>query len=685
MTARARRPDVAAGRPLARWLVLAALVVGLLASLTLHGLLGRATAGRAAGPPVLSAAAGMGPALGGGPASLRSAAAAPGAVGAVGVALVDGGSPQAWRAAEEVLARHGARATWFVTGRTVLDRPAGVRRARAGGGEIGVTGFSGRDLAALPAWRARIELSSTQAVMASRLGLTSPLLLVPSSPTRERVDAAALATARTAGAHGYLLVVGAEPEHAAPGDVAVVPLDRQGPERLDALLGRLAAEGTRAVPVSEAAGIEPATANPRAAAPARANATIITAAIRWADAVTSAVDMLFVPLTALMALRAAVAVVLATRHARRRPPGPAWAGPVTVVVPAYNEATGIADALRSIVDSLWPHGLEVIVVDDGSTDGTGRIVERLALPGVRLVRQANAGKPAALDTGLALTRTEVVVMVDGDTVFQPDTIARLVAPFGDPRVGAASGNVKVGNRRSLLGRWQHIEYVMGFNLDRRLLATLGAVVTVPGAVGGFRTTALHAIGGVSDDTIAEDTDLTIAIQRAGWRVTYQDDAIAWTEAPSTVGDLWRQRYRWCYGTLQAVWKHRRALVERRSIGWLGLPYALAFQVVVALLGPVVDVAALYGLATSQARSVAAAWLGFSAAQLALAAVAFRLDGERLRTLWAAPLQQLAYRQLMYLVVIQSVAAALAGTRLRWHQLRRTGLATVPAVAYRRER
>jgi GT2 family glycosyltransferase len=682
MTARARRPDVGASRPLARWLVVAALVVGLAASLTLHGLLERASAGRAVGAPVLADATGLGPALGVGPVSRRSA---PAASGGVGVALVDGGSMQAWRAAEEVLERHGARATWFVTGRTVLDHPAGVRRARVGGGEVGVTGFSGRDLAALPAWRARIELSSTQAVLASRLGVTSPLLLVPSSAIREQVDAAALATARTAGANGYLLVAGAEPAHAGPGDVAVVPLDRQGPERLDALLVRLAAEGIPAVPVSEAAGIDPATANPGAAAPARANATVITAAIRSADAVTAALGMLFLPLTALMALRAVVAVVLAVRHARRRAPEPTWTGPVTVVVPAYNEATGIADVLRSIVDSLWPHGLEVIVVDDGSTDGTGRIVERLALPGVRLLRRANGGKPAALDSGLAVTRTEVVVMVDGDTVFQPDTVARLVAPFADARVGAASGNVKVGNRRSLLGRWQHIEYVMGFNLDRRLLASLGAIVTVPGAVGAFRTTALHAIGGVSDDTIAEDTDLTIAIQRAGWRVTYQDDAIAWTEAPSTVGDLWRQRYRWCYGTLQAVWKHRRALVERRSIGWLGLPYALVFQVAVALLGPLVDVAALYGLATSQARSVAAAWLGFSAAQLALAAVAFRLDGERLRLLWAAPLQQLAYRQLMYLVVIQSVAAALAGTRLRWHQLRRTGLVAVPAVAYRRER
>jgi hypothetical protein len=127
-----------------------------------------------------------------------------------------------------------------------------------------------------------------------------------------------------------------------------------------------------------------------------------------------------------------------------------------------------------------------------------------------------------------------------------------------------------------------------------------------------------------------------------------------------------------------VWKHRRAVIERRSIGLVGLPYALVFQVIVALLAPIVDVAAVYGLLTSQGPAVVGAWLAFTAVQVALAAFALRLDGESLRPLWAVPLQQIAYRQLMYLVVIQSVGAALAGTRLRWHKLRRLGLAGAPA-------
>jgi cellulose synthase/poly-beta-1,6-N-acetylglucosamine synthase-like glycosyltransferase len=676
VTPRAPRRGGGGARPVTRWVLLATLLAGVAASLALSGLLRSAPSSRPGGTPVLPAGAVLGPVLEVGDATVRSAAGVP---DVVGIALVGTGSDDAWRGAATVLSRHGAAATWFVAGRTLLDHPGAVADVLDLGGEVGVTGFTGRDLATLPAWRVRVELSSTQAVLAAREGVTTPLLLLPSAPTVGSVDRHAVVAARTAADQGYALVVGTTPDAARGGDVAVIDVDQAAPARLDALLTRLAAQGLRPARVSEVAGIAPATVNTPVGTWTRLNATAVTAALRSADLVTAAIGLLFVPLAALMGARAIVAVALAVPHARRRRRSRPWAGPVTVVVPAYNEAAGIEASLRSLTTSDWPYGLSLIVVDDGSTDPTPDIVASLGLPHTYLIRQINQGKPAALNAGLAVTGTEVVVMVDGDTVFEPDTIAELVAPFSDPRVGATSGNAKVGNRRSLLGRWQHIEYVMGFNLDRRLLASVGAISTVPGAVGAFRTDALRQVRGVSDDTIAEDTDLTIAIQRAGWRVVYQDQAIAWTEAPSTVGDLWRQRYRWCYGTLQAVWKHRRAVIEGRGIGLIGLPYALVFHVMVALLGPIVDVAALYGLATSQAPAVASAWLTFTVAQLVLAAFAFRLDREPLRPLWAVPLQQIAYRQLMYLVVIQSVAAALAGTRLRWHKLRRLGFASAPAT------
>ena len=182
------------------------------------------------------------------------------------------------------------------------------------------------------------------------------------------------------------------------------------------------------------------------------------------------------------------------------------------------------------------------------------------------------------------------------------------------------------------------------------------------------------MGGISSATLAEDTDLTIAIGRAGWRVVYQEDARAWTEAPATLSALWRQRYRWSYGTMQAVWKHRAALWRpgEERIGRRGLPYLVLFQIALPMLAPLIDVFALYGLVFLDPVPVIAYWLAFNVLQLGLAAYAFRLDHESLRPLWAMPLQQFVYRQLMYLVVIESAISALAGTRPHWHKLERTG-------------
>jgi peptidoglycan/xylan/chitin deacetylase (PgdA/CDA1 family) len=299
-----------------RWALLATLLTGLLASLVLHGLLARSPAGREVGPAALAGTTLPGPLVEIGAGTIRSS---PGTAGTVGIALVDTGSVTAWRDALAVLERHRGEATWFVTGRTLLDHAGAVEDARVAGGEVGVTGFSGRDLGGLPAWRLRVELASAQAALAARTGTTTPLLLVPSSATPDTVDRAAVDAARTAAAQGYSLVVGAPPEAVAPGEVAVVALDRDGARRLDALLARLAAAGVRPARVSEAAGLDPATVNTPVGAWARLTALAVTATVRSADALARAVDLLFVPLAVLMSCRAVVAVILALRHARRRP------------------------------------------------------------------------------------------------------------------------------------------------------------------------------------------------------------------------------------------------------------------------------------------------------------------------------------------------------------------------------
>jgi cellulose synthase/poly-beta-1,6-N-acetylglucosamine synthase-like glycosyltransferase len=254
-------------------------------------------------------------------------------------------------------------------------------------------------------------------------------------------------------------------------------------------------------------------------------------------------------------------------------------------------------------------------------------------------------------------------------------LKRLVQPLADPKVGAVSGNTKVGNRGGFLGRFQHIEYVMGFNLDRRLYDRLGSIPTIPGAIGAFRRNALLQIGGVSSATLAEDTDLTLAIHRGNWRVSYAEYARAWTEAPSSLGALWRQRFRWSYGTMQAVWKHKDCLWRPNAKGQLrrrALLYLTLFQIILPLSGPMIDLLALYGLIFTNPIPVIFYYALFNALLMVQAVYAFILDRESLRPLWALPIQQFLYRQLIYLVVIEAIRSALLGLRLRWQQARRTG-------------
>ncbi|MDH6226582.1 cellulose synthase/poly-beta-1,6-N-acetylglucosamine synthase-like glycosyltransferase [Streptomyces sp. MJP52] len=406
---------------------------------------------------------------------------------------------------------------------------------------------------------------------------------------------------------------------------------------------------------------------------------LVQAAERTTDALVAGLAVI----GTLVIARFVMMLLLAGAHARRVRRrnfrwGPPVTEPVTVLVPAYNEAKCIENTVRSLMAS--DHPIEILVIDDGSTDGTAGIVQAMGLPNVRVIRQLNAGKPAALNRGLANARHDIVVMMDGDTVFEPSTVRELVQPFGDPKVGAVAGNAKVGNKDSLIGAWQHIEYVMGFNLDRRMYDILGCMPTIPGAVGAFRRSALEPIGGMSDDTLAEDTDVTMALHRAGWRVVYAENARAWTEAPESVQQLWSQRYRWSYGTMQAIWKHRRSVIEKGPsgrFGRVGLPFVSLFMVVAPLLAPLIDVFLLYGVVFGPTRKTIVAWLGVLALQAVCAAYAFRLDRERMSHLVSLPLQQLLYRQLMYVVLLQSWITALTGGRLRWQKLRRTGVVEAP--------
>jgi cellulose synthase/poly-beta-1,6-N-acetylglucosamine synthase-like glycosyltransferase/peptidoglycan/xylan/chitin deacetylase (PgdA/CDA1 family) len=598
----------------------------------------------------------------------------------------------------DILRARQVRATFFVLGARGAARPDLVQRMYAEGHEVGVHTFTHGNMADMGLRRAQRELDLPQLVIAAATGQTTSLLRLPYSAKVADVSFSEWQAMRRAENYRVIYTDLDTQDWERPGvdailraglpdfgEGAVVMLHDGGGDRsqtvkaLGLLITELEHRGYTFDTVTSSVGL----ASPwhAATAPQRLQGHLVNGIVRGSELIVNVLAVALVVFALLAVLRTLLLVLLARRH-DRAPLIPAasrvryWPT-VSVVIPAYNEELGIAATVQSLFTSGYPD-LDIVVVDDGSTDRTADIVAGLGLPGVRLIRQANAGKPAALNAGIRLARHDTLVLVDADTLFEPGAVQALVAPFATARrsmVGAVSGNTKVGNRRGLLGGWQHLEYVIGFNLDRRMYDILQCMPTVPGAIGAFRREALEAVGGVSADTLAEDTDLTMAICRAGWRVIYVPEARAWTEAPAALGQLWRQRYRWCYGTMQAMWKHRAAVRESGAAGMLGrrgLPYLLAFHVLLPLLAPVIDIVTLYAVVVTRSPEVLYVWLGFMALQLLAGAYAFRLDRERLRPLWSLPLQQIVYRQMMYLVVFHSAATALYGLRLRWQGVRRTG-------------
>ena len=599
-----------------------------------------------------------------------------------------------------VLAREQVPATFFVVGSRASSHPGLVRREVREGHEVGNHTWSHADLSTAPAWHRRLELSLGQLGLAGSAGVTGSLLRPPYSSTPDAVPAADEGMLRQLTDLGYVVVladrdtedwrrsgVGSIVQRALPDGTrgTVVMMHDAGGDRaqtveaLPKIIESYRALGYRFTTVSGGLGLPSTASDHPVGAVTRAQGRALFLAVAGAHWMVVVVTWASLLLGLLALLRTVLVVALARRHVRlsaRRLVGPAFLPPVSVIVPAYNERVGIERTVRSLVDSDYPD-VDVVVVDDGSTDGTADVVERLGLASVRLIRKPNGGKASALEAGLETTTREVVVMLDGDTVFEPDTIRHLVQPLRETSVGAVSGNTKVGNRRGLLGRWQHLEYVSGFNLDRRLLDLFGCITTVPGACGAFRLSAIEAAGGVSDDTLAEDTDLTMAILRAGYRVVHEERARAWTEAPSSVGDLWRQRWRWGYGTLQCVWKHRRAFRERSPLGRFGLPFMLAFQVLLPMLAPFIDLFAVHGILVGDGLRVAVIWGAYAVVSVLVTGYALHLDREPYGPLWSLPLQQLFYRQLIYLVVFQSLVSAASGVHLPWHKLERTGEVVVP--------
>lgn len=617
----------------------------------------------------------------------------------------DGPDPRWTPQVAAILRAEHAPAAFFVIGSQAARHPDLVRMLTQDGNEIGNHTFTHFDLSQGPLWRARLQLDLTEAVLVGITGHYARLLRPPYSATPDAVTLPGERRLASLAGNRYVITLAdydsedwrrkgvssiirrATPPAQTGG---IIMFHDGGGDRsqtvaaLRQLIPQLRSRGFQFVSLAQLNGVAEDVLSPRAPAGGHRRGEIFAAGVRLAFAFVSLLALAVFLVGVLVVARFVLLLALASHHVRttRSRSTNEHLPTVSVIVPAFNEEVGIARAVRSLAASGYPE-LDIVVVDDGSTDSTAATVEALQLEGVRLIRQDNAGKAAALNTGIRFSAGEIVVMVDGDTVFEQDTVRRLVQPLADLRVGAVAGNTKVGNRGGLLGRWQHIEYVSGFNLDRRMYEVLQCTPTVPGAIGAFRRNVLAEVGGMSGDTLAEDTDLTLAIGRSGHRVVYAEDAKAWTEAPSTLSGLWRQRYRWSYGTMQSVWKHRAAVLSRdpceTRIGRRALPYLAFFQFLLPIMAPLIDLLALYGLIFTSPWPVIGAWLAFNAVQVALAAYAFRLDHEPLRPLWALPLQQFVYRQMMYLVVIEATISALVGVRAQWQTIKRTGDVEVPAT------
>ena len=646
--------------------------------------------------------------------------------GMLALTFDDGPDPRWTPAILDILKQKNVPATFFVIGKNGQAYPDLVRRIVNEGHEIGNHTFTHPNLGEIPLSLTKLELTATQRLIESLVGRSTVLCRPPYFGDAEADKPQEVAPAYLAQQLGYIVVglridpddwqlpvtadeivkrtvdraMDKNPEtrgevillHDAGGDRSATI------EALPRLIDELKARGFQFVPVSELGGFSRDQVMP--AIPARERM------FTRADAVTFfflsiggwTLQWIFL-IGILLGLgrlifvgSLAFAQWLRSRRRERLHAGSAFAPFVSVIVPAYNEELVIANTIKSLLASAYKN-YEIIVVDDGSQDRTSKVVaEQFGDEArVRLLTIDNAGKADALNTGLRYANGEIIIALDADTLFAPETIGALAHRFYDPEMGAIAGNAKVGNRVNIVTRWQALEYITSQNMDRRAFASLNCITVVPGAVGAWRKDVLEKAGGFPSDTLAEDQDLTLNIRRLGFKIGYEETAVAWTEAPDRLRTLARQRFRWAYGTLQCMWKHLDALFRPRygTLGFIAMPNVWIFQILFPLISPVMDLILIYtlvfaaidrwqqptGYSSTNLRQVLFYYALFLAIDWVSACFAFMLEKkERWSLLWWLFLQRFCYRQVMYYVMIKSVAMAVRGPVVGWGKLERKATA-----------
>ena len=606
-------------------------------------------------------------------------------------------------------------ATFFIIGSSAQRHPELLRQMINEGHEIGNHTFTHPNISTISPRQLQLELSATQHLLASEVGRHSILFRAPYAVDAEPESIDQVRPLEIADKQGYVSVgmqidpndwqrPGTEEivkrviDGAERGEGNIVLLHDSGGDRMQTIeaLPRIVEElrkrGFEFVNVAQLLGRSRDDIMPPVLRDDQQRIWLDGAGftlINWAG---TAVNWLFLLGIVLGIARLVFVGTLAVyQHWRERNAvfDPTYSPSVAVIVPAFNEEKVIVQTISSLLACDKSREFEIIVVDDGSTDGTHRVVSQAFAndPRVRVFTKENGGKPAALNYGLTKTQAEVIVALDADTVFTKDTIVKLVRHFKDPMIGAVAGNAKVGNRINLLTRWQALEYITSQNLDRRAFDVLNCITVVPGAVGAWRRELVDRVGGFNHYTLAEDADLTLAIRKLGYTIAYEDEAIALTEAPDTVRGFIGQRYRWMYGTMQATWKHRDVLFRPRygALGFVALPNVIIFQILFPLVSPIMDLLLIGSIGSATFNywqhpeefspenlwRVLFYYALFVTVDYLAAILAFAL--ERKESWWLLIWlfwQRFFYRQLMYYVAIKATFASFKGALVGWGNLER---------------
>lgn len=651
------------------------------------------------------------------------------------ISFDDGPDPANTPRILDVLKQEHAPATFFLIGAEVQKYPGLAQRIYTEGHSIGNHTFTHPDISDVSRRYIAVELNLTERLFASKLGIKPLYFRPPYSIDQEPDIAEQVRPLEVVQELGYITVgskidpddwqLGRTSEqivsavleqaqsyatsgckaHDPPVCGNVILLHDGGGTRsatiaaLPRIIEGLRAQGFQIVSMEELLGKKRAEVMPQLTANEIWAARLDDAAFTLFALLADLIAWVFLIGDILMSARLLSIGALATFDRLRGPQLPESAATfkpaVTVIVPAFNEEKVIERTVRSVLASDYPK-LKVIVVDDGSRDATFTVAQNafaaeIAEGRVLLLTKANSGKADALNFGLKHTQDEFYVGIDADTVIAPDAISRLVPHFANPTVGAVAGNAKVGNRVNLWTRWQALEYITSQNFERRALDVMGAVSVVPGAIGAWRSAAVQKAGGYPTDTVAEDADLTMSLLEQGWRVVNEDRALAFTEAPTTARGLMRQRFRWSFGILQAVWKHGSAMRKRSRLGWIALPNIIVFQILLPLVSPFIDVMFTFGGITylikryfhpestdpSSFERLAFFFVIFLLIDFIASSLAFLLErrekgrGEDLSLLLHLWLQRFAYRQLFSAVLVKTVKRALDGKPFAWDKLERT--------------